>query len=156
MKNNSGTFSRIPFFRTAAPFFVVALLLAFDAFAFSRATGKLPAIAKIVHGHRYSTVKVGLGKLYGKVRRVIEKMELERSESASPPVVLNRHCAEWQFQAQCHQIAREKDDLSLLSTISDKERKKCHEKGIFTVTPIPMRSDQGRVRWPECQSTFLH
>jgi predicted RecB family nuclease len=126
------------------------LLLAFDALAFSRATGKLPAIAKIVHGHRYLTVKVALGKLYGKVRRLIEKMEHEQSKSASPPVVLNRHCAECQFQAQCHQIAREKDDLSLLATISDKERKKCHEKGIFTVTQLsyafrPRKSSAARV-----------
>src|SRR5215472_7929943 len=50
------------------------LLLAFDAFAFSRATGKLPAFGKIVHGRRYSAVRVPLGELYGNVRRVIEKM----------------------------------------------------------------------------------
>jgi len=39
------------------------LSLAFDAFAFLRATGKLPAFGKIVHGRRYSAVRVPLGKL---------------------------------------------------------------------------------------------
>ncbi|MGI0084189.1 MAG: TM0106 family RecB-like putative nuclease, partial [Nitrososphaerales archaeon] len=112
------------------------LLLAFDAFAFSRVTGKLPAAGKIIHGHRYSTVRVPLGKLLEKVRRVVEKMASEQAESATSPVILNRHCAECQFQARCRQIAREKDDLSLLATISNKERKKYHEKGIFTVTQL--------------------
>jgi predicted RecB family nuclease len=112
------------------------LLLAFDAFAFSRATGKLPAFGKIVHGRRYLAVRVPLGKLYGEVRRVIAKIVDERAESMIPPVVLNKHCAECQFQAQCDKIAREKDNLSLLATISDKERKKFHEKGIFTVTQL--------------------
>jgi predicted RecB family nuclease len=79
---------------------------------------------------------VPLRTLYGTVRRVIAKIVDERAKSAVPPVVLNRYCAECQFQAQCRQIAREKDDLSLLGTIKDKERKKLHEKGIFTVTQL--------------------
>src|ERR1700751_5143679 len=113
------------------------LLLAFDAFAFSRATGgKLPAFGKIVHGRRFSAVRVPLRKQYRNDRRVIEKMVDGQTEAAIPPVVLNRHCAECQFQAQCHQIATEKDDLSLLATISDKERKKFHERGIFTVRQL--------------------
>ena len=111
------------------------LMLAFDAFAFSRATSKLPAAGKIVHGSRYSTVRVPLAKLLVRVRSVLEKIA---SEATKPPslVVLNRHCTECEFQTQCRQIAREKDDLSLLPTISDNQRKKFHEKGIFTVTQL--------------------
>jgi predicted RecB family nuclease len=112
------------------------LMLAFDAFAFSRATGKLPAASKIVHGSRYSTVRVSLSKLLPKVRSVVEKIASESTKSPSPAVILNRHCTECEFQAQCRQIARDKDDLSLLSTIGDKERRKFHERGIFTVTQL--------------------
>lgn len=112
------------------------LLLAFDAFAFSRSTGELPSVGKIIHGHRYSVLRVPLGKLFEKVRRILETMASERSEAKAPPVVLNRHCAECQFQVRCRQIAHEKDDLSLLANISDKERTKFHERGIFTVTQL--------------------
>jgi predicted RecB family nuclease len=112
------------------------LLLAFDAFALSRTTGKLSSVGKIVHGCRYSSTKVALVKLHRKVRSVIEKMMTERAKSAAPAVVLNRHCTECQFQTQCREIAREKDDLSLLTTISDVERKRFHERGIFTVTQL--------------------
>ena len=111
------------------------LMLAFDAFAFSRATGKLPAAGKLVHGSRYSTVSVPLAKLLVGVRSILEKIASESTKSPSP-VVLNRHCTECEFRTQCRQIAREKDDLSLLPTISDNQRKKFHEKGIFTVTQL--------------------
>jgi predicted RecB family nuclease len=112
------------------------LLLAFDTFAFWRATGELPAMGKIVHGQRYLAVRVPLPKLIRKVRSVIEKIAKQQAEPLTPAVVLNKHCAECQFQSTCRQIACEKDDLSLLPTISEKERKKFHEKGIFTVTQL--------------------
>ena len=112
------------------------LMLAFDAYALSQATGKVPAVGKIVHGCRCSAIRLPLPKLIRRVRSVIEKIVKQQAEPATPPVVLNRHCAECQFQALCRQIAHEKDDLSLLATLSDKERKKFHEKGIFTVTQL--------------------
>ena len=112
------------------------LMLAFDAFVFSRATGELPAVGKIVHGRLCSVVRLSLPKLLRRVRPVIEKIIKQQAENIIPPVVLNKHCPECQFQSTCRQIAHEKDDLSLLATISDKERKKFHENGIFTVTQL--------------------
>jgi predicted RecB family nuclease len=45
-------------------------------------------------------------------------------------------CPECEFQARCRQKAEEKDDLSLLSNMSAKERKKFHTNGIFAVTQL--------------------
>lgn len=112
------------------------LMLAFDAFAFSRATGELPPAGKIVHGSRYSTVRVPLAKWLVRVRSVLEKIASESTKSPSPAVVLNRHCPECEFQSRCREIACEKDDLSLLATLSDKERTRYHDRGIFTVTQL--------------------
>jgi predicted RecB family nuclease len=50
--------------------------------------------------------------------------------------VLNRHCGLCEFKARCSAQAREKDELSLLSGISEKDRKRLHSKGIFTVTQL--------------------
>jgi predicted RecB family nuclease len=50
--------------------------------------------------------------------------------------VLNKHCAECEFQAHCRQMALEKDDLSLLSGMTAKEITKQHSKGIFSVTQL--------------------
>ena len=37
---------------------------------------------------------------------------------------------------RCRQKAEEKDDLSLLSGMTEKERRNLHDKGIFTVTQL--------------------
>lgn len=112
------------------------LLLAFDAFALSQMLGKAPHTGKIIYGRHYSTVKVPLAGLFDRVRSVLDKIATQQVRSTTPPLVLNRHCAECEFQSRCRQIAIEKDDLSLLATISDKERKRQHDKGIFTVTQL--------------------
>ena len=54
----------------------------------------------------------------------------------APDLVLNRHCAECEFQARCRKIAVEKDDLSLLANLSAKERQELRSQGIFTVTQL--------------------
>jgi predicted RecB family nuclease len=130
------------------------LLLAFDAFAFWRATGELHAIGKIVHGQWYLPVRVPLPKLICRVRSVIDKIAKQQAEPVTPAVVLNKHCAECQFQSTCRRIAQEKDDLSLLPTISEKERKKCHEKGIFTVTQLSYAFRPRRCSRPDIQKHF--
>ena len=112
------------------------LMLAFDALALSRATSELPAVGKIVHGRQCSAVRLPLHKFIRRVQSLVEKIVAQHAERATPPAMLNKHCTECQFQSMCRQIACEKDDLSLLATISDKERKKFHEKGIFTVTQL--------------------
>jgi hypothetical protein len=59
-----------------------------------------------------------------------------RSGPPPPDLVLNRHCAECEFQARCRKIAVEKDDLSLLAGMSAKERQELRSRGIFTVTQL--------------------
>jgi predicted RecB family nuclease len=49
---------------------------------------------------------------------------------------LNRHCGECEFQKRCRQLAVDQDDLSLLANLSEKEWKKQHDKGIFTITQL--------------------
>jgi hypothetical protein len=50
----------------------------------------------------------------------------------SPPLSLNKHCAECEFQPRCVPIAREADDLSLLAKVAVKDREKYRNKGIFS------------------------
>jgi uncharacterized protein YprB with RNaseH-like and TPR domain len=56
------------------------------------------------------------------------------SSSVPPDLILNRHCAECEFQPRCRTITVEKDDLSLLSGMTEMERSRHRSKGIFTVT----------------------
>lgn len=112
------------------------LLLAFDAFVLSKTLRREIRLGKIVHGDNHATLKVRTSTLVGEVWKTLEKITALLSDSSPPDLVLNRHCAECEFQARCRKIAVEKDDLSLLAGMSAKERQKLRSKGIFTVTQL--------------------
>jgi hypothetical protein len=80
--------------------------------------------------------KVKTSALAGEVRKRLGKITALLASPAPPDLVLNRHCAECEFQARCRKLAVEKDDLSLLAGMSAKERQKLRSKGIFTVTQL--------------------
>jgi predicted RecB family nuclease len=112
------------------------LLLAFDALALSTASGKKPLFGKIIHGSEQTAVKVHLDGLLDMAKSVVGKIAAQQASNTPPPLILNKHCAECEFQTRCRQIAIEKDELSLLSGMTEKERKKQHSKGIFSVTQL--------------------
>ena len=80
--------------------------------------------------------KVKTSALAGEVRKRLGKITALLASPTPPDLVLNRHCAECEFQARCRKLAVEKDDLSLLAGMSAKERQKLRSKGIFTVTQL--------------------
>jgi predicted RecB family nuclease len=112
------------------------LLVAFDALVLSGLLERRVEIGKIIHGDNYSTLKVKTSALACEVRKRTEKIAALLASSTAPDLVLNRHCGECDFRGRCRKKAIEKDDLSLLSGIGEKERKKLHSEGIFTVTQL--------------------
>jgi predicted RecB family nuclease len=112
------------------------LLLAFDAFVIAEMLGRETRLGKIIHGDDHAMLKVKTAFLAGEVRKRVEKIAALLSSPVPPDLVLNRHCAECEFQARCRQKAIERDDLSLLAGMSEKERTTLHRKGIFTVTQL--------------------
>jgi predicted RecB family nuclease len=112
------------------------LLLALDAFALSKSLGREVSIGRIVHGDDHTTLKVKTSAMTSEVRKRLERIATLLSNPTPPDLVLNPHCPECEFQARCRQKADEKDDLSMLSNMSAKERKKFHTNGIFTVTQL--------------------
>ena len=112
------------------------LLLAFDALALWQASGKMPRTGRIIHGREHARVTVLLAGLLDKARLILGNIAAQQAKGTPPPLVLNKHCGECEFQSRCRQIAIEKDDLRLLSNMTEKERRKQHDKGIFTVTQL--------------------
>jgi predicted RecB family nuclease len=97
------------------------LLVAFDALVLSEVLGREVPLGKIIHGDDHATLKVKATTQFKEVRKRVEKIATLLSSPSPPDLVLNRHCAE-------------KDDLSLLAGMSEKERNRHRSKGIFTVT----------------------
>jgi predicted RecB family nuclease len=112
------------------------LLLAFDAFLLAEVLGREVTLGKIVHGDSYATLKVKIPAFASEVRKRIKEITALLAGNSPPDLVLNRHCGQCEFKTRCSTQAREKDELSLLSGISKKDRQKLHSKGIFTVTQL--------------------
>jgi len=112
------------------------LLLAFDALVLSVATSQAPPFGKIIHGSAYAVAKIPLDTWMASAQAVVGTITTQQAHSTPPPLVLNKHCAACEFQGRCRQMARETDDLSLLASMTDKEIKKQHSKGIFSVTQL--------------------
>jgi predicted RecB family nuclease len=112
------------------------LSLAFDALVLSGMLGREVGTGKIIHGNNCATLRVNTSALASEVRKLTEKIGVLLSGNAPPELILNRHCPECEFQNQCRQKAVGKDDLSLLSGITEAERSSHRGKGIFTVTQL--------------------
>jgi len=112
------------------------LLLAFDALVLSKMLDCEVRIGKIIHGDNHTTLKVNTSSLAKEVRRLIKKIDEMFSNHSPPDLVLKRHCGECEFQDRCRLKAIEKDDISLLAGMTEKERRKYNSKGIFTITQL--------------------
>src|SRR5262249_31785138 len=84
----------------------------------------------------YATSKVNISKLVVDVRKRVDTLAVMLTCSAPPELILKRHCAECEFQTSCHEEAIQQDDLSLLSNMTAKERKKLNSRGTFTVKQL--------------------
>ena len=112
------------------------LLLGFDAIVVSELLGRVVGLGKIVHGDNFATLIVKTAPLAREVRKRINEITKLLTGDSPPDFVLNRHCGQCEFQTRCRTHASEKDELSLLSGMSGKDRKKFHAKGVFTVTQL--------------------
>ena len=112
------------------------LLLAFDTHRLSESIGRAVRLGKIVHGDNYATLNVKTLPFAKEVRKLITDTTALLTGNTPPDLVLNRHCHQCEFQSRCRTQAIEKDELSLLSGMSERDRKKLHAKGIFTVTQL--------------------
>jgi predicted RecB family nuclease len=141
------------------------LLLAFDALVLSEALGREVDLGKIIHGDAFVTLRVKTSALESEVRKTTAKIETLLAGQVQPDPVLNRHCPECEFRDRCKQNAVGKDDLSLLSGITEDERIRYRSKGIFTVTQLsytfrPRRTPKraknpGRLRYPALQALAI-
>ena len=64
-----------------------------------------------------------------RTRQIIDANRATCRDQEPPLLILNRHCAVCDFQPRCRGLAIERDDLSLLTAMTGKERAKFNAKG---------------------------
>jgi hypothetical protein len=89
----------------------------------SESLGREIRFGKIIHGDNYASLKLRIAALTSEVRKLTRKISNLLSSNSPADLVLNRHCGECEFRDRCRQKTIEKDDLSLLSRMTEKERK---------------------------------
>ena len=129
----SGTFVPVLFSPWDKPDVSNSLLVCFGALALSQVTGILATTGTVIYGeeHRRKTVKIADHTV--RTRQTIDAILATCNSREPPPLVLNRHCAVCDFQPRCRGIAIDRDDLSLLTAMTGKERAKFNSKGIFSI-----------------------
>jgi predicted RecB family nuclease len=113
------------------------LLVCFGALAIALATRtEIPQTGKVIYGqaHRGKTVRIADHR--AKTQQVVEAIVSACHAVEPPSLVLNKHCPTCDFQPRCRALAVEREALSLFGGMTAKERAKCEEKGITTVTQL--------------------
>jgi hypothetical protein len=94
-------------------------LLCFAAIAIYDVTRAIPSIGYICHGRDSNLKKIRV------------------SDAINDTIaILNKHCSICEYRGRCHRIAVETDNLSLIGTIGEKERRKLLERGINTISQL--------------------
>ena len=112
------------------------MVAAFEALVLAKSLGVKIGVAKIVHGEKFSVFTVKANMLSRAVHKTVNQVTALLFSPTSPDLILNRHCPECEFQDRCRKQATEKNDLSLLPNLTDKDRAQLNRKGIFTVTQL--------------------
>jgi predicted RecB family nuclease len=113
------------------------LTICFGALAVAQVMGtELPRTGQIIFGDIGCTKRVNISDLVRKAKHTVEQITKECESDELPLVVLNKHCQICDFQTRCRGIAVNREDLSLLATMTEKERQKFIEKGITTITQL--------------------
>ena len=109
------------------------LQLAFVSYILSKIQKQKPINGNIVGGDR-SIHQIKIEPFYKEVGQTLRKLRTWESTKIDPPsMILNRHCPSCPFQKACELDAKEKDTLSLLRGMSEREILIQNKKGIFTV-----------------------
>ncbi len=132
----ASTFVPIRFLPWDKPGLSDSLLVCFGALALSQATGVLADTGAVIYGEGYQRKTVRIGDHAVRTRQTIDAIRLTCHSPEPPPLVLNRHCAVCDFQPRCRGLAIGRDDLSLLSAMTGKERAKYNAKGVFSITQL--------------------
>jgi predicted RecB family nuclease len=134
----------VAFVRTDRVTIADRLRLAFAAGVLARAQGTRPPVGRIVHGPKFTPLKLDLAPLARRARMAAAAAKALADHP--PPAVLNRHCPECEYRDRCRAAAVARDDLSLLQSLTPLDVEHQNKKGIFTVTQLSHTFRPGRFR----------
>jgi predicted RecB family nuclease len=113
-----------------------SLLVCFGARLLSLATGVHAETGILIYGDGIRRKTVLTSDYASRLDRIIRDIGSVLPSGGETPLVLNAHCAVCDFRSKCRGVAVERDDLSLLSGMTPKDRTKALAKGILTISQL--------------------
>ena len=92
-----------------------------------------PEYGKIIYGRNSRSTKCVLNTYFHEASKLLKKLKKIVNDEYSPDFFKNDHCQICEFQERCRAILMDKDDLSLLGRMGQKEIIKQNNRGIFTI-----------------------
>ena len=96
----------------------------------------MPSTGYIFRGHDGKFSKIRISSLVTDTVCILVEAQETLSSKEDVPLELKSHCGLCQFKIRCHGVATETDNLSLIGTLSGKERRRLRERGITTITQL--------------------
>jgi hypothetical protein len=109
-------------------------LLCFSALALRDFARTIALVGDICHGHGRNLKKIPLSDAIKNTFKVLQEAQRTLASKVDVPLTLNKHCSVCKYQARCRRIAIDTDNISLVGTIGEKERRKLLEKGVTTIS----------------------
>ena len=96
----------------------------------------MPSIGYVCHGYDRALSKIRISSLVTGTIHALGEAQETLTSKADVPLNLKKYCSLCEYKVRCQEIAIEADNLSLMGTVGEKERRRLHEKGITTVTQL--------------------
>jgi predicted RecB family nuclease len=135
-KSPTGIFVPVLFLPWNKPDRCDSMVLSFGALALSQVTGILADTGTLICGDGERHRSVRIGDHVARTREIINTILATWRGREPPPFALNKHCPVCDFQPKCRGLAMERDDLSLLTAMTAKERGKFNSKGVSSITQL--------------------
>ena len=90
----------------------------------------------LIYGDGVRRKTIRISDYASQLDRIIRDIGSVLPSGGEPPLVLNAHCAACHFRSKCRGVAIERDELSLLSGMTPKDRTKAIAKGILTISQL--------------------
>jgi predicted RecB family nuclease len=110
------------------------ILLAFHGLILGNEQKIKLTTGKLLLGTSFRTRTLNLAALTTTANKIQKQLSEMIETPAMPPIILNDHCRICEFYCTCLSTAKEADDLSLLTSLKEKDITKLYNRGIFTVT----------------------
>ena len=112
------------------------MLVCLGTLSLSQATRTQVETGMLVYGDNLRRRTVAISDHAARLNRVFRDIGPLLAGGRDPPLVLNAHCSVCDFWSKCQGVAIERDDLSLLSGMTAKDRSKALAKGIMTISQL--------------------